>query len=187
MTRTRSTFVAGLLVVVAAGGLATALPATASAAPTLAVADAAQQATAPLREFRTSDNSGTFYTLNAAEADRAGSQFGFRPTDEARGITLYAAAAPGRVEAHRLRLKTGKVSYLVSTSPTEIRSLTTGDKAAFVDEGVLGYVDARAGAGQMVLHRYSKNSEWRVARADRADLLKAGFADDGPLGAVPRG
>jgi hypothetical protein len=187
MSRTRTTLVAGLLAVSAAAGLAMALPATASASPIIAVADNAQQASAPLREFRTSDNRGTFYTLNADEAQRAQSDFGFRPTDEARGITLYTSGGAGRAEAHRLRLKNGPVSYLVSTGPAEIRTLSTGPNAAFVDEGVLGYVGAGAGAGQMVLHRYSKNSEWRVARAARTDLLAAGFHDDGPLGAVPQG
>jgi hypothetical protein len=47
---------------------------------------------------------------------------------------------------------------------------------------VVGRVLCEEAPGTVSLHRFSKENEWRVARAGRADLLAAGFKDDGQLG-----
>ncbi|OLT09353.1 hypothetical protein BJF78_30825 [Pseudonocardia sp. CNS-139] len=131
----------------------------------------------------TADRRGRFYTVDPAEAATAQREHGFVPTDEAAGITLLDRPVEGAVAVHRLRLREGHQAYLLSTDPREIERV----RGQFDDEGVVGYVYARPGDGRMELTRYSRDGDWRVARADRADLPRAGFHVDGPLGYVPRG
>src|SRR4051794_12698751 len=98
MARIGSVAAATLLAGVVAVGVVL-LPSAASASPA-AVAPAGSSAGhavaaahhpaewAALQEFRTANNTGTFYTLSPDEAAAAQAKFGFRPTGEARGITL---------------------------------------------------------------------------------------------------
>lgn len=138
----------------------------------------------PLLEFATPDRTGSFYTIDSAEAETA-RRNGFAPKSDANGIRLYTKPGPGMVALHRLRLKSGHVSYLVTANPAgEDRP------ARFVDEGPMGFVHGGQQPGTMKLCRYSKNEDWRVSRDGRQDLKAAGYANEcerAPLGWVPQG
>ena len=157
--------------------------------PAAAAADAAADHARPLLELVTVDKRGRFFTLDTDEARSAERDHGFTPTEESAGITMFETQVPGSVPVHRLRLRTGHQAYLLSSDPREIARLSNSQDAnrQFDDEGVTGFVHDTRGDGLMELVRYARNGDWRVARADRADLLAAGFTVDGPLGYVPRG
>ena len=129
-----------------------------------------------IHELRTVSGQGWFYTLNATEAQRAVSQFHFRPS--ATFGALHTTGGPGRQAIHRLRSKTAQ-SYLLSVSPQEITN------PAFVDEGVFGFVDTAPHPGERKLLRFSNHGQWRVlsdAPANIANMQRAGYTVDGPLG-----
>ena len=129
----------------------------------------------PLQEFRTAG--GWFYTLNPGEATNAVQQFKF--SKSANIGMLHATASPGSVAIHRLRVKTGAPSYLLSISPAEIKD------PRFVDEGVVGYADGAQHPGQLRLLRFSNQGKWRVladGTANVANMKAMGYAVDGPLG-----
>lgn len=171
------------------GGVASGAPV---AEPVLAAAvDADWEHTAELQELRTSDNRGTFYTLNEEEAATAVSKHGFRRTGEAAGIRMFTREVPGSIAVHRLkRVNVPFHTYIVSSNEQEIEDLTTERQPGlkFKDEGVLGYVLVEQQAGTMPLYRYAKDSVWRVARDNRVDLLVAGYEKSkGVIGFVPKG
>lgn len=188
MSRHRLKVMGSLVVVTAAAAATILMPNLASAA-----APSQQAVTAPsvqgeehlaqLREFATADRRGTFYTLDPAEAGRAERKYGFKPKDDAKGIRMFDEQVEGTVPVHRLRKKSGHQSYLLSVSKEEIKKL----EGKFEDEGVMGYVWNGPRDGAMPLVRYSKNSDWRVSRANRADLVAAGYGVDGVMGYVPQG
>jgi hypothetical protein len=124
-----------------------------------------------------------FYTLGTAEADTAQRKHGFTPKYDSTGITMFDTKLDGTIPVYRLRQRSGHQSYLLSVSKDEMANL--GDR--FEKEGVIGYVYADARAGTMSLVRYSKNSDWRVAREGRLDLISAGYGVDGVMGHVPKG
>jgi hypothetical protein len=174
---------------VTAGGVALAAP---SAAPSPAAAVQERwEHTAELQEFRTSDNRGTFYTVNEEEAEKAESVHGFRPTGEAAGIRLFTKKVPGSIEVHRLkRVDVPFHTYIVSSNKDEIRDLTSEAQPGlkFKDEGVLGFVLVEQREDTMALFRYAKGTTWRVARDNRVDLLAAGYKKSkGTIGFVPKG
>lgn len=186
----------GLIAAVAAAGIiipagvAAAAP-QAEAAAVAPVEEARWENTAELKELRTSDNRGVFYSLNEEEAAKAESVHHFRPTGEAAGIRMFTKQVPGTVPVHRLkRINVPFHTYIVSSNEQEIEDLTTERRPGlkFKDEGVLGFVLVEPGAGTMPLHRYAKDSVWRVARDNRVDLLLAGYKkSEGVIGFVPRG
>lgn len=174
---TTLTAVVTAMAVMGTGGPAT--PATRPASQPLLAAHAVEAPPAtgltPLQEFRTPG--GWFYTLNPGEATNAVQQFKF--TKSANIGMLHANAMPGGVAIHRLRVKTGAPSYLLSISPAEIKD------PRFVDEGVLGYADGAQHPGQLRLLRFSNQGKWRVLADGPANVnnMKAmGYAVDGPLG-----
>ncbi|MEJ3657937.1 hypothetical protein WEH80_33725 [Actinomycetes bacterium KLBMP 9759] len=168
-----------------------ALAAPAAQPEVAAAADAVWEHTAELQELRTSDNRGTFYTLNEEEADKAESVHGFRRTGEAAGIRMFTKEVPGSIPVHRLkRVNVPYHTYIVSSNEQEIEDLTSEKQPGlkFKDEGVLGYVLVEQKAGTMPLYRYAKETVWRVARDNRVDLLLAGYKKSkGVIGFVPRG
>jgi hypothetical protein len=196
----RTKYVVVTTLVVAAFSVlpAGALPGAAAAAPGVSIlpsgssdTDTAEEHERPLLELITSDLRGRLYTLNPAEAEKAVAEHGFKRTDESDGITMFNRKLEGTVPVHRLRLREGHHAYLLASNRNEISRLSDPDDAdrQFDDEGVVGYVYQRPRPGDtMTLVRYSNNKgDWRVARANRADLLAAGFKVDGPLGHVPVG
>jgi hypothetical protein len=182
----RSKIVGSLVVVAAAAGVVLTSNVAVAAEPATAASVSAQQAqqhAKPLLELATADSRGSFYTLDPAEADRAQRQHGFTPKYDSTGITMFDEKVDGSIPVYRLRQKDGFQSYLLSVSKDEIAGL----KDRFENEGVVGYVWAGPRDGAMKLVRYSKNSDWRVARENRLDLAIAGFKADGPMGYVPKG
>jgi len=176
--------VGGLVAVaVAAGTVFTGAIASAEPVAAPALSAQASEHKAQLLEFATNDNRGSFYTLDQDEAERAQRDHGFKPKSDSAGITMFDEQVDGSIPVYRLRQKDAFQSYLLSVNQDEIDGL--GDR--FVNEGVIGYVLAEQQAGTQPLERYSNNSDWRVARKGRVDLLVAGFKDDGPLGYVPLG
>lgn len=182
--------VVGSLVVVAAaaGAVLTsnvamaAEPATAAPASATASAKQAAEHQKPLLEMATNDNRGSFYTLDPAEADRAQREHGFSPKYDSTGITMFDEEVDGSIPVYRLRQKDGFQTYLLSVSKDEIKSL--GDR--FENEGVV-YVWSGPRDDAMAIVRYSKDSDWRVARDGRLDLGLAGYKKDGVMGYVPEG
>ncbi len=174
---------------VTVGGVALASPLAVPS--TAAVAQERWDHTAELQEFRTSDNQGTFYTLNEEEAERAESVHGFRRTGEAAGIRLFTKKVPGAIPVHRLkRVDVPFHTYIVSSNKDEIRDLTSEAQPGlkFKDEGVLGYVLVEPREDTMSLYRYAKGTVWRLARDNRVDLLAAGYKKStGTIGFVPKG
>jgi hypothetical protein len=182
----RFKIVGSLMLVAAAAGAVVTSNVAMAAEPATATAVSAQQAQEnqkPLLELATADSRGSFYTLDPAEADRAQREHGFTPKYDSTGITMFDKELDGTIPVYRLRQKGGFESYLLSVSKDEISKL--GDR--FENEGVVGYVYAAERDGTMELHRYSKNSDWRVAREGRLDLTLAGYGDDGTMGYVPQG
>jgi hypothetical protein len=179
--------IVGSLVLVAAAAGAALTPNIAMAAePSTAAAVSVQQAQEhqkPLLEFATADSRGSFYTLNPNEAARAAREHGFTPKADSRGITMFEKEVDGSVPVYRLRQKDGFQTYLLSVSREEIDRLDD----RFENEGVVGYIWAGPRDDAMKLVRYSKDSDWRVAREGRLDLALAGYAADGVMGYVPRG
>jgi hypothetical protein len=137
----------------------------------------------PLLEFATADDRGSFYTLNRAEGERAQREHGFTPKSDSEGITMFDKELDGTIPVYRLRQKDGFQTYLLSIRTDEMDRL----KDSFENEGVVGYIYTDARDGFMPLVRYSKNSDWRVAREGRLDLILAGYGVDGVMGYVPRG
>lgn len=130
---------------------------------------------APLQEFRTSRYAGWYYALNAAESAFAAEKFRF--VKQGSVGAMRVKPGPGTVAVHRLRVKVGDPSYLLSISPTEISD------PRFADEGVIGYLDTTAKPGLVRLLRLSNNGQWRVALESRANAQRAaGYALDGTLG-----
>jgi hypothetical protein len=175
----------GLLV---STGVAAAAPSVAQAPAT--AAEQRWEDTAELKEFKTSDDKGTCYTLNEEEAAAAEDVHGNRPTGEAAGIRMFTKQVPGSVPLHRLKqVDVPYHTYIVSSYRPEIDALTAPDAPRrFVDKGVIGYVLVQQEEGTMPLYRYAKGTVWRIARDDRRDLLDAGYKkSSGPLGFVPEG
>jgi hypothetical protein len=142
----------------------------------------------PLLELRT--GGGTrFYTLSAAEAARAVTAHKFTPTTETAGLFLYNQKVPGTVAVHRLRLAGPKPAYVLVTNEGELTDLrdNTDDAWDLRYEGVVGWIHSNPTPGTVDLHRFSKDGDWRVARADRKDLPAHGYHDDGRLGFAPVG
>lgn len=160
----------------------------AAAAPS--VAEKKWENTAELKEFKTSDDKGTFYTLNEEEAAAAEDVHGNRPTGEAAGIRMFTKQVPGSIPLHRLKqVDVSYHTYIVSSYEPEIEALTASDAPRrFVDKGIVGYVLVEPEEGTMPLYRYAKGTVWRIARDDRKDLLDAGYKkSSGTLGFVPEG
>ncbi|WP_345606940.1 hypothetical protein [Pseudonocardia adelaidensis] len=174
-----------LVVVAAAAGAVLTTNVAVAAEPATAVAVSARSLDhqKPLLELATADSKGSFYTLDPAEADRAQREHGFTPKYDSTGITMFDEQVDGSIPVYRLRQKDAFQTYLLSVSEDEIDGL--GDR--FVNEGVVGYVWSGERDGAMALVRYSKDSDWRVAREGRLDLKLAGFTADGVMGYVPEG
>lgn len=182
----RLKIVGSLVVVAAAAGAVMTTNVAVAAVPATAAAASAHQAQEhqkQLLELATADDRGSFYTLDPAEADRARREHGFTPKSDSNGITMFDEQVDGSIPVYRLRQKDAFQSYLLSVSEDEIEGL----EDRFENEGVVGYVWAGPRDGAMPLVRYSKNSDWRVAREGRLDLALAGFESDGVMGYVPRG
>lgn len=136
-----------------------------------------------LIEFKTTGDVGYFYTTNGNEAASATSKYKFtRNTGNGTGVIgrMHSRPIPGGSNAvHRLRLKNGGPSYMLSISPSEISD------ARFQDEGVLGYTEGGPKPGLVRLMRFSNHGKWR-AFPDHAPSVKtltdAGWKIDGPLG-----
>jgi len=152
--------------------------------------DQAAARSMPLHEFRTAENDGTFYTIDPNEAERvarpaSAGGYDFRPTHEATGISLYPEQHEGMIALHRLRLIEEPGTYMVARADSsEMRD------GRFMDDGhgdamAFAYIEEQPGT--MTLHRYSRDNDWRLARANSADLLDAGYDDDGVVGWVPAG
>lgn len=173
-----------VLAAAAAGAVLTSNVALAAESSTAAVsAQQAQEHQKPLLEMATADSRGSFYTLDPAEADRAQREHGFTPKADSRGITMFDKELDGTIPVYRLRQKDGFQSYLLSINKDEIERL----KNSFENEGVVGFIFADQREDTMPLVRYSKNSDWRVSREGRLDLVIAGYGVDGVMGYVPRG
>jgi hypothetical protein len=157
----------------------TPIPATAAAGS--AVAPSAEHVR-PIHELRTKQGF-MFYTLSDLEAERAKLLHGFEPTGEAKGLGLYNKPVEGSVPVHRLRLVAKHSSY----NEDELKKLRddTTDAWNFQYEGVVGHILTKKAPGTVEVHRFSKDNNWRFARAGRADLLAAGYGDDGQLGFAP--
>ncbi len=172
---------------VTAGPVLAAEPAPAAAA-VVAVPSAAPSAehVRALHELRTPQGF-MFYTLSTIEAQRAELVHGFKPTGEAKGLGLYNKPIEGTRPVHRLRLVAQHSSYILVVDEKELKKLREDKTDAwdFVYEGVVGHVLRERAPGTVELHRFSKDNNWRAARADRADLPAAGYHDDGPLGFAP--
>jgi hypothetical protein len=182
----RLKIVGSLVVVAAAAGAVLTSNVAVAAEPATAAAASAQQGAEhqkPLLELATADDRGSFYTLDPAEADRAQREHGFTPKYDSTGITMFDEQVDGSIPVYRLRQKDAFQSYLLSVSEDEIDGLTD----RFENEGVVGYVWAGPQDGAMSLVRYSKDSDWRVARDGRLDLALAGYQADGVMGYVPQG
>jgi hypothetical protein len=179
--------IVGSVVLAAAAAGAVLMPNVVFAAEPSRAAVASAQAVAehqrPLLEFATADGRGSFYTLNPAEGERAQREHGFTPKSDSAGITMFDKKLDGTIPVYRLRQKDGFQTYLLSIRTEEMDRL----KDSFENEGVVGYIYADARDGFMPLARYSKNSDWRVARQGRIDLILAGYGYDGVMGYVPRG
>lgn len=178
---------AALVSVLMATGSATAAESSSPAAPPVSrCAAPAEGNVCELQELR-SRSGYRLYTLSAVEAEQAKTIHGFIPTDEAKGIGMYETRVEGSIPVHRLRLAGDKPAYILVSSESELQKLRydTSDPWDFKYEGVVGWVKRNKAPGTIALHRYSKQNEWRVARASRADLLNAGFKDDGLLGWAP--
>jgi hypothetical protein len=159
-------------------------PATASVVS--AVAADPEELERDLLELRTPQNK-MFYTLSSQEAERAVTEHGFRRSSEARGLGLYEKAVPGSVEVHRLRDARRPGSYILVTNKKELKELreNTNDAWDFRYEGVVGHILTQPAAGTVALNRFSKDGDWRAARSTRADLVAAGYRNDGLLGYAP--
>jgi hypothetical protein len=182
----RLKIVGSLVVVAAAAGAVLTSNVALAAEPASAAAASAQQDLEhqkPLLELATADDRGSFYTLDPAEADRAQREHGFTPKYDSTGITMFDEKVDGSVPVYRLRQKDAFQTYLLSVSGDEIDGLAD----RFENEGVVGYVWSGPRDGAMPIVRYSKNSDWRVAREGRLDLGLAGYEADGVMGYVPQG
>jgi hypothetical protein len=175
--------------VATAGPVLAAEPAPASRSASVAVQTAAPSAehVRQLHELRSAKSGYRFYTLSDIEAKQAELVHGFIPTDEAKGIGMFNKAVDGSQPVHRLRLAGELPRYILVSNEDELKKLRydTSDPWEFKYEGVVGQVLRKEAPGTVPLHRYSKTNEWRVARAERADLLAAGFKDDGLIGYAP--
>jgi hypothetical protein len=173
------------LTLTASPGLA-AEPATSASPATAATVMDATQHERDLIEMRTPKGK-MFYTINSDEAENAEAKHGFTYSNEAKGLGLYDKAIPGTVAVHRLAL-VDQGAYILVSNERELKKLRedTTDKWNFKYEGVVGYILTAPAEGTVALHRYSKDGGgWRAARALRADLLAAGYKDDGLLGFAP--
>jgi hypothetical protein len=182
----RLKIVGSLVLVAAAAGAVLTSNVAMAAEPSTAAAVSVQQAQEhqrPLLEMATADQRGSFYTLNPDEAARAQREHGFTPKNDSTGITMFDKEVEGSIPVYRLRQKEGFQTYLLSVSKAEVDGL----KDRFENEGVVGYVWTGPQDGSMKLVRYSKNSDWRVAREGRIDLTLAGYGVDGVMGYVPKG
>jgi hypothetical protein len=182
----RSKLVGSLVAVAAAAGALLTSNVAMAAEPSTApfASDQMREHQKPLLELATADNKGSFYTLDQAEADRAQREHGFTPKYDSTGITMFDEEIDGTIPVYRLRQGNGHQSYLLSVNKDEVERL---ESRSFVNEGVMGYVYAEPRDGTMELVRYSKNSDWRVAREGRLDLTLAGYGVDGVMGHVPQG
>lgn len=95
---------------------------------------------------------------------------------------MFTEEAEGTIPVYRLRKQDGHQTYLLSVNKDEISRMS----GRFENEGVVGYVYADQEDDAMPLVRYSKNSDWRVGREGRVDLVVAGYGVDGVMGYVPR-
>ncbi|MBC3193664.1 hypothetical protein H7X46_21640 [Pseudonocardia sp. C8] len=162
-----------------AGGIAVIGAVLATALSGIAQADPSERGTtsAPLTEMRTAGDKGWFYTARADEAVTAEKAHGFTDATQVGRIDL--APTEGSNPVHRLRLKEGGPSYMLSISPEEWKS------PKFVDEGVAGYLDGHEDSGDVGLVRFSKDGKWRVLTdtpANVENMKNAGYEVDGPLG-----
>lgn len=133
-----------------------------------------------LFEFKTTNNAGYFYTTNRTEAAQATSVHKFAP-HAGNGVIgkLHSRPVPGGWAVHRLRLRDGGPSYMLSISSEEFRN------PKFQDEGIIGYTDAGQKSGQIMLMRFSNQDKWRAfpnLAASVQDLKSHGWSVDGPLG-----
>lgn len=133
-----------------------------------------------LVEFKTTGDAGYFYTTNSGEAATATSKHKFTKNN-GNGVIgkLHSSGGPGRNAVHRLRLRNGGPSYMLSISPSEWRD------GKFQDEGVLGYTDGAQKGGETRLMRFSNHGKWRAFPDDARSvqtMKDAGWNVDGPLG-----
>jgi hypothetical protein len=140
-----------------------------------------------LHELRSPKRGLRLYTLSDIEAKQAEVLHGFISTDESKGIGMYNKAVDESLPVHRLRMVGELPRYILVSDEDELEKLRydTTDPWEFTYEGVVGWVLREETPGTIPLHRYSRKNEWRAARAARADLLEAGFTDDGLLGFAP--
>jgi hypothetical protein len=176
----------------AGSGIGIAAPSAVQPAAQSVAVDSEQEweHTAELHEFKTSDDKGTFYTLNDEEAEAAEGVHGNRPTGEAAGIRMFTKQVPGSIPVHRLKqLDVPYHTYIVSSYQPEIAALTAPTAPRrFEDKGVIGYVLVEPEEDTMPLYRYAKGTVWRIARDNRQDLLDAGYKkSSGTIGFVPEG
>ena len=171
------------------GPVLAAEPAPAVGTPSVAIPTAAPFAehVRQLHELRSSKRGYRLYTLSDIEAKQAEVVHGFIPTDEAKGIGMFNKQVEGSIAVHRLRLAGELPRYILVSNADELQKLRsdTTDPWEFKYEGIVGFVLREEAQDTIRLHRYSKENEWRVARAGRDDLLRAGFEDDGLLGFAP--
>lgn len=208
MVRTRSgTRVAVASVLLAAAGLAVSACSTSSTKksaantgsetqnrPAAAVAGASnpRPLNAPkvrrgaLREFRTPQQQGLFYTADDAEAKSVQRLYHFVPS----GQFGYLDAMPARHTTPLYRLKlSGQAAYLLTPSPDERDRLVAHGQ--FQYEGTEGFIGTTAGRGMIKLWRLSywrpgaPGHYWKVATASQMkQLAKQGWHVDGVLGYV---
>jgi hypothetical protein len=152
----------------------------------LSAATPAAEHVRPLHEMRTPQNY-MFYTLSDNEAEQAEERHGFTPSNEAKGLGLYNKRVDGTTPVYRLRTVKEPRSFILVTNEKELKKLLedTTDAWEFSLDGVIGYIATKPTPGTVAVHRYAKKNDWRLARASRADLLVAGYNDDGLLGYAP--
>lgn len=175
--------------VATAGPVLAAEPAPAAGTASVAIPSAAPSAEGvrQLHELRSPKRGYRLYTLSDIEAKQAEVIHGFIPTDEAKGIGMFNKQVEGSIAVHRLRMAGDLPRYILVSNEDELKKLRydTTDPWEFKYEGIVGWVLRKEARDTIRLHRYSKENEWRVARPGRADLLEAGFKDDGLLGFAP--
>ncbi|MEV5963656.1 glycoside hydrolase family 99-like domain-containing protein [Kribbella sp. NPDC051952] len=143
-----------------------------------AVARPAQPA--PFVELVAPGGVGRLYTADPSELAAATSA-GYKRQP---GETGFIARAPqtGWTPLYRLKPSATATKWLFTASAQERDTLVA---QKWISEGTAGYVGTQAGPGLIQLLRFTNGQEWRLApKSKSADLVKAGYTVDGPVGYV---
>ncbi|GAA0588563.1 hypothetical protein HPO96_03145 [Kribbella sandramycini] len=134
----------------------------------------------PLVELVAPHGTGRLYTADPQELDAA-TAAGYRRQPGALAAVDREPKA-GSIPLYRLKPTTNATRWLFTTSPDERDTLV---RKGWTDEDIAGYVNAEPAPGLVQLRRFTNGKEWRLALEPRtAELLKAGYTLDGPVGYV---